>query len=167
MAYPYNGPMQDMSEKIEELPEETAPHLAEVLQNQQREGVSHLADVDKRVTNTNFLTNGGGAIATLAFLGTGADLSNAKVALMLFTAGVVATGVELRSHLKYWGVLSDDASRRHRGFLNNELTVKECLVPPEIGKTYQTINHYAGWLSQICFIAGVLVGGIGFLYART
>ncbi len=159
--------MADMSEKFDELEQERAISLAETLRGQGREGAAAVAELDKRLTNTNFLTNGGGAVAMLTFMGSGAAVPLAEVALVLFTFGVVATGIELRALLKYWAELTKDANRRHRGFLDNELTVKECLVPKNIGKAYENINHFAGLASQLLFVAGAVVGGLGFFYCGT
>ena len=69
-----------MSKRLNELPNEIGQRIANELMAQQREILKDIEDVDKRLTNTNFLTNGGGAIATLAFLGTGIDIPSAQCA---------------------------------------------------------------------------------------
>ena len=68
--------------------------------------------------------------------------------------------------LNFYDELARETRRKHSGFLNNELSVEECLVALDVGKCYGAINHYAGLISQICFIAGVLVGSVGILLMR-
>jgi hypothetical protein len=152
-----------MDEKYSDLDLEKAMKLSQSIEDHGKKTVSFIAELDKRVTNTNFLTNGGGAVAVLAFMGSSAKLPLIEYSLFFFLLGIILTGVELRALLKYWAILHKDIGRRLDGFINNELSVKQCLTPVGLGKTYQDINHYAGWLSQLCFIGGVIVGGSGFL----
>lgn len=158
--------MSNISKKFDELPHEMRLRIADQLLAQQEESLSAIKELDKRLTNTNFLTNGGGAVATLAFLETGADSQWVQCALILFIFGVVSTGIELRAMLNFYDELARETRRKHSGFLNNELSVEECLVALDVGKCYGAINHYAGLISQICFIAGVLVGSVGILLMR-
>lgn len=156
--------MDDMTERYSQLPKEKAERLLDLLGSQSREAFEAVADLDNRLTNTNFLTNGGGAVAALAFLGEHPDAGALKISLCLFAIGVVATGLELRSLMKYWGELCSDANRRRRGFANESLTVEEvAVVPAELGNRHKFINHWAGVVSQWTFALGFLVGAWGFL----
>lgn len=157
--------MAEMNERHSELPPETADRLSDVLLKKGRETLEISLDLDKRLTNTNFLTNGGGAVAVLTYLATNPSIPALKVSLVLFTIGVIATGIELRALLKFFGELHNDASKRLRGFLNDTMTAREAGLGGEnVGWIHKKVNHYAGWASQLCFIGGVLVGAYGFLY---
>lgn len=156
--------MSDMNERYSQLPAEKAERLLELLGTQSRESYEAVAELDKRLTNTNLLTNGGGAIATLAFLGENPDIWAMKLALCLFTVGVIATGIEIRALMKYWGALCTDANRRRLGFADETLTVKEVgSVPKNVGEPHKFINHWTGVASQSLFVLGFLVGASGFL----
>ena len=152
-----------MQEKYDELGPERAQRIADTLKAQQREAYGNLSEYDKRITTHNFVTNGGGAVACLTYLGTGADLAHIKFALVLFTIGVIAVGVELRAMYSGWVALTSDAGRRHRGFLTSELTVADVSKPAPDNKRARNVNHVAGWVSQVGFIAGIIVGGIGLI----
>lgn len=153
--------MADMQEKYDELEPVAAQRIADTLKGQQREAFGNLAEYDKRITTHNFVTNGGGAVACLTYLGTGADAPHIKVALVLFTLGVIAVGIELRAMLSSWASLTSDAGRRHRGFLTNQITVAEASKSAPDNERARNINHVAGWVSQIAFVVGVVVGGVG------
>ncbi len=156
-----------MDKKYREVDLEKALKITEYLKDHRKETRSFIADFDKRITNTNYLTNGGGAVAVLACLGSKSPSPLIEYSLVLFLAGVILTGIELRAMLKFWSVLYKDVDRRLEGFVDNELTIEQCLTPKGLGRKYQNINNYAGWGSQLCFSAGVIIGGIGFLLCST
>ena len=132
-----------------------------------REGESmleRLQDLDKRLTNTNFLTNGGGAVAVLSFFGNHPESVALKVALMLFTLGVIATGVEMRAMLLYFAAVSQDNHQRLQAFMSNQIgLISYGQIHPSIGRLPKLLNHYAGVTSQLLFILGVVVGALGFV----
>lgn len=148
-----------MDEKYSELEPARAARLAEVLNGQSREAIDAIHELDRRLTQTNFLTNGGAAAATLALLAGNIEPQVVYVPLAFFVTGLVATGLEIRYLMKYWAVLFKDATRRHRGFMADELTVKEAGTTNDSeGKLYQAINHWAGVVAQSTFVLGALVG---------
>lgn len=153
--------MADMQEKYDELNPERAQRIADTLKGQQREGFEAVSEYDKRITTHNFVTNGGGAVACLTYLGTGTDSTHIEVALVIFTIGVIAVGIELRAMLTIWSALTSDAGRRHRGFLTNLLTVADASKSAPNNQCARYTNHVAGWVSQLMFIVGVVVGGMG------
>lgn len=156
--------MSDMQKYYSKLPPEIAKDLSGFLHAQVKETFEFVAELDKRLTNTNFLTNGGGAVATLAFLGQHPDICALKISLCLFTIGVIATGIEIRYLMKYWGEMCAHLNRRHCDFMDDKLSVEEVMfIPKNIGELHKTINHWAGVVSQWCFILGFVVGVIGFL----
>jgi hypothetical protein len=160
--------MNGMDKKKNELPPEVAEQLSEFIIRENGLMLDRLSELDKRLANTNFLTNGGGAVAVLAFMGTNTAPSLIKVSLVLFTLGVIATGIELRALLIYFGEVSQDNHRRNRGFNSNQMTVGEFgNIPENVGKISKWVNHYAGWGSQLLFAAGVIIGAASFLCSGT
>lgn len=151
-----------MQEKYEDLKPEGAQEIADTLLAQERRSFETLTEWDRRITNVNFVTNGAGAIACLAYLDAATGPPHMKLSLLLFTLGVVATGIELRAMYQSWAVIMSETSRRYRGFVNNELTVAEAAPVQADNRTATAIGYCAGWAFQLCFIAGVLIGGIGF-----
>ena len=156
-----------MQEKHDELEPERAKRIADTLKGQQREAFGNVFEFDKRITTHNFVTNGGGAVACLTYLGSGTDSAHIKIALVIFTIGVIAVGLELRAMLASWSALTGDAGRRHRGFLANKMTVAEASKSMPDNKRATNVNHVAGWVSQIGFVVGVIVGGLGFFRSIT
>lgn len=77
--------MADMQEKYNELEAERAQRIADTLKGQQREAFGNLSEYDRRITTHNFVTNGGGAVACLTYLGTGTDFPHTTIALVIFT----------------------------------------------------------------------------------
>lgn len=148
-----------------ELEEDTADSLVQFVQQENIVLHDRIWELDKRLTNTNFLTNGGGAIAILAFIGENSTSLVIKIALILFTLGVIATGIELRALLVYVAQIAKDNRRRTNSFNQNLITASELgTIPDDIGKLAKLINHNSGLASQIFFVAGVTTGAFGFLY---
>jgi hypothetical protein len=154
--------MGEMQEKYNELPPEGAERIADTLKVQQREAFDTLTNYDKRIATHNFVTNGAGAVAILAYLGTGAESGYLLVSLSLFTVGVVSVGAQLRAMYSSWWALTADAGRRHRGFLNNQLTVKDAASSNPDNERAASISNIASWISQATFILGAILGGLGF-----
>jgi hypothetical protein len=157
-----------LAKRKNELSPDVAERLSDFISRENGLMLDRLSDLDKRLANTNFLTNGGGAVAVLAFMGSNPAPTLIKISLVLFTLGVIVTGIELRALLIYFGKVSQDNHRRNRGFNSNQMTVGEFgNIPDSIGRTAKWVNHYAGWGSQLLFVAGVIVGAAGFLCSRT
>jgi hypothetical protein len=110
-----------------------------------------------------FLTNSGGAIAVLSFIGT-SDAVRAllapRIALALFSLGVVLSGVivALRLHQFEWLDKSyrADATNYLDGNLdraalygNDKLQTEACIFK---------VNYLIGYVSFLCFVAGGIVG---------
>lgn len=153
--------MGDMSERYKDLPPDTGNKLVDLIKDQGRESLEFVTDLDRKLTNTNLLTNGGGAVATLAFIGQQPEGFLLKISLLCFAVGVVLTGFEIRAMMRYFGDLGFDASRRLRGFLTNDLTVADvATVSKSVGKWPRRVNHWAGVLSQGLFLVGVLIGAM-------
>jgi hypothetical protein len=111
-----------------------------------------------------FLTNSGGAIATLSFIGAVQGIRSQwapKVALGLFAAGLILVGI----HIAYWVHFIDfifyhwrkDSAR----YTENQITWAT-LVNDDNNRAYKTTALYIiGYASFVCFIAGVLIGLLG------
>lgn len=155
--------MNDMQEKIDELDAETAKELLRVLSNQVQQSLEQITQLDARLTSANLLTNGGAAVAMLAFLGTREANIPMIVAIGLFAAGVIFAMLQMSALLRFFGALSTDAMRRRGGFVNGELSVQECLVPPGIAGFDRRANSLAGVASQLSFALGVIVGAVGLI----
>ncbi|MGH8614073.1 MAG: hypothetical protein ACREYF_19110 [Gammaproteobacteria bacterium] len=158
--------MSEMLETIGQLDAKTGVDIAQVIATQRDRAFQQIQTFDERLTKINFFTNGGAAVATVALLGIEKiELFLVMVPLAFFVLGVIATVIELRALLSYWGYLLKDAIRRHQGFLDNQLSVKECLVEPSIGSWPKKLNHWAGVIAQLAFVAGVVSGIVGFVCA--
>ncbi|MCI4569044.1 hypothetical protein [Lysobacter sp. CFH 32150] len=156
--------MSDLNKLRRDLPADVSDEFSELLAKKGAEIQGFLFDLDKRLTNTNFLTNGGGAVAVLTFMGDKPAPLSVKIALVLFSLGVIATGIELRAMLKCFDAIGQENHRRFRAFNANEIPASELgNLPPDLAKWSKIVNHYAGLLSQGLFIAGVTMGACGFL----
>lgn len=154
--------MSDMNEKASELNPDLRQKVDEVLMKEGDRAFDEIFKLDANLTNNNFLVNAGGAVATLAFMGAKTEAVAAAVwPLLFFTVGLIATGVEIRTLLYYFGERHKDAVTRRQGFASDRLTVRECLPTAETGKLYVLMNHWSGWISQICFWVGSILGLIG------
>ena len=152
----------EMNEKASELNPDVRQKLDEVLMKEGDRAFDEIPKLDANLTNNNFLVNAGGAAATLAFMGAKTEAAAAAVwPLLFFTVGLIATGVEIRALLYYFGERHNDAIRRRQGFASDRLTVRECLPTKDTGKFYARMNHWSGWVSQGCFMIGSLLGLTG------
>jgi hypothetical protein len=147
-----------MDEKISALDKETIKALTDTLCSQSERALQAIFELDSKVTNINFLTNGGGAVAVLALLGTGKAPEGMEWTLVCFIVGLISTGIELRSLLSFFGDLHADAVRRYQGFLDGKLSVGECSGSEDIAKWKRRVNHISGWVAQGTFIIGAVVG---------
>jgi hypothetical protein len=158
-------PEESMQEVRAQLDPARVAALDEVLAAQSRESLEWLRDIDSQLTRNNFITNGGAAVAVLAFIGTGHAPTEMLWPLGFFTAGVLATGIELRALAVDVAALHSDASRRRRGFANGELKVLDLLVPPNLAKWPKRINRWASITAQLSFAIGVVVAVVLFICA--
>jgi hypothetical protein len=150
--------------KFSQLHPKSRAYLMQELYGVETQAVTSMADLSKRLTNTNFATNGGGAVATLAFLESGADILLVKIALVCFAVGVISTGIQLRASMNFWADVTGRVSTRLRGFLKNDLTALEaCAIDADMSGSQ--IEDISGKASQVLFVVGVIAGTLGFLFA--
>ena len=156
-----------MNERRSQLAPPAASDLDELLATHARESLEWVKDLDSQLTRLNYLTNGGAALAILAFLGTDRAPQHMAWPLLVFTLGVIVTGIEIRALLKYFSTLHSDASQKRRGFINDELTVAQIATPTNKGDTSNCINHWAGIVAQSLFVVGVMLATLIFLCTGT
>jgi hypothetical protein len=119
--------------------------------------------LDEKLTQYSFLTNSGGAIAVLGFMGSGKASPSAVFPLAIFLVGIICSGIEYRSLLKYFYALYKDADKRKQRYDNGCDNVKKLVPPKDLGGLSDKINHWAGIVAQIAFVLGAIVGVSGFL----
>ena len=147
-----------MDELYKNLPPDLAASIVDELSSQARQTFDKVVDTDWRLTQHKFLVNAGGAAAVLAYLGSDPTPAFAVWPLVCFVFGVGASGIEIRTLLKIYSLLNKDALRRRAEFVENKISVKDLGPPANVGGCAAPINHLCGWLAQIAFVAGVVVG---------
>ena len=147
-----------MDEHYKDLSPDLAVSIVDELSAQSRQTFDKVVESDWRLTQQNFLVNAGGAAAVLAYLGSDAASTFAIWPLVCFVVGVAASGIEIRTLLLIYSSLHKDALRRRAGFVENRISTKDLGPPADVGGCATHIHHWCGWLAQIAFVAGVVVG---------
>lgn len=153
-----------MATKRKDMEQETAIAISNELHSQTKQTFDKIVESDWRLTQHNFLVNAGGSAAVLAYLGTSTSSKFAVWSLLFFLVGVIASGIEIRALLAVYNGLHNDALNRLNGFMKNDLPIERTVPIADITKIPSRINHWSGWVSQISFILGVVVGVILFLW---
>lgn len=144
--------------------EEKAKQVDLDFKNRIEESWKSAVTIDDRLSKSNFVTNGAGALATLAFIGSGRDQSLVIWSLTLFTIGVIAHVIELRAYkATYWAIHKDSVDR-FRSWLNNDLYEQD-IYPKGIAKLSSIISKTSSYVSQGAFVLGVLIGGYKFVWS--
>jgi hypothetical protein len=116
----------------------------------------------ERAINFLMLTNSGGAIATLSFLGAVESIRQQwapKVALFLFILGVILLGVHSALWLHHVVNLDQCWRRDATRFLKDELDWDTLTSDDEARAKSRTLPLYiVGYLSFACFILGAVIG---------
>jgi hypothetical protein len=150
-------------EKYSELsPEKQASFLGRV---NQRWGQLHALEKDwgEKAYKYLFLTNSGGVVATLTFLGAkpdNLDFTAAKLALMLFVVGVVITGIATAHRLHRTSWLFKSYRQDSQDYFQGKLTWEQLYKLDEDRATQP--NAWSYLLPYSClatFIAGCAAGG--------
>src|SRR3990172_7994911 len=147
-----------MDEFYKDLPPDLAATIVDELSSQARQTFDKVVETDWRLTQHNLLVNAGGAAAILAYLGSDPTPTFPIWPLACFVVGVAASGTEIRALLQVYSSLNEDALRRRAEFVENKLRVKDLGPPVNVGGCAANINHWCGWLAQVAFVAGVVVG---------
>lgn len=113
------------------------------------------------------VTNAGGAIATLSFLGASdraLQLAGVKWALVLFVLGIVLVGVNIAKTYH-------DFSRLYRGwnqdakvFLEGKITWEHLHERDNARSPDRFWDYVLGYAAFLCFISGSLIGGVSLFF---
>lgn len=147
-----------MSLYRKDLDEQLANALTTELHIQTERAFEKVIETNWRLTQHNFLINAGGAAAVLAYLGTSHGAKFAVWPLLLFLVGVIASGAEVRALVAIYSELHKDALNRLSGFMNNLLPADKAVPSEDVAKVPGTIKRWGGWIAQLSFVLGVIVG---------
>jgi hypothetical protein len=116
-------------------------------------------DWGERAFKYLFLTNSGGAIATLGFLGA-AELINsgAKLALLLFVLGIVFTGIAIAKTFHHMSGLLKAYKKGVEDFQSDKITWAALTEGDQVRAVASWIDYAIPYLSFFCFIAGSAAG---------
>ena len=94
------------------LPRENQELIRANALKDQTELQNKIIETGWRLTQHNFITNAGGAVAILGFLGTESAGSWAIIPLLIFALGIISSTVEIRALLATYSVASKARSFR-------------------------------------------------------
>lgn len=147
-----------MADYRKNLDDDVVKALYAELHAQSKQTFDKVVEADWRLTQHNFLINAGGAAAVLAYLGSSSSSRFAIWSLILFVAGAVASGVEIRASLWVYSSLHEEALRRLNGFMHNTLSTDEITPKEGISPIASKVNRWSGMVAQGSFVLGVGVG---------
>ena len=109
-----------------------------------------------------FLTNCGGAIATLSFLGSNRGLNTigTKAALILFVVGIILAGISTAKTFHYMSWLFKEYRNGVESFYKDQTTWSQLSVADQNRAVPSWIDFAIPYSSFGCFILGCLVGGL-------
>lgn len=154
-----------MDEKFEDLDREIIEDLGSILMNQVNTSFAAVVGTDKWLRQHNFLINAGGAAAVLAYLSSENADSFLIYPLVIFLAGVVASGIEIRYLLKVHRELQEDARRRRGGFVLNQFNIAQAGDVQAPKPFTKNMSHYSGLVAQAVFAIGSTMGILWLLCA--
>jgi ABC-type Fe3+-siderophore transport system permease subunit len=113
------------------------------------------------------VTNAGGAIATLSFIGASDEalnLAGAKIALFLFIVGVLCVGISVAKIYHHMSNLFRSYKRDVDQFFNDMISW-ESLTKGDANRAKETIWDYIfPYLSLSCFIGGCVAGAFALFW---
>jgi hypothetical protein len=120
----------------------------------------------EKAVNFLFLTNSGGAIATLSFLGSDNELTiiqylNFKVSLILFVIGVFFVGVTIARAYHHMLNLFEGYKKDANSFLVDLVAWKHLCDEDDARVSSIQLQYVPPYASFICFVAGCIFGGYG------
>lgn len=107
-----------------------------------------------------FLTNSGGAIATLSFLGAARELTGVgtKVALFLFVLGLVFAGISTAKTFHHMSGLLKQYKQSVEDFYGDKITWVALAEADKKRAIATWLDYVPPYLSFFCFIAGSVAG---------
>jgi len=112
------------------------------------------------------LTNSGGAIAVLSFIGASkASGLSVKVSLILFVIGVILVGISTAKQFFYMSGLLKGWKKDVQRFYNDEVDWNDLLNQDEERVKVKWVVYAIPFASFACFIIGSIAGGLGLLCA--
>lgn len=120
----------------------------------------------EKAVNFLFLTNSGGAIATLSFLGSDKLLTefqclNFKVGLILFVIGLIFVGVTIARAYHHMLTLFNGYKKDANKFLLDLVCWKHLSDEDESRVNSMCLQFAPPYASFTCFISGCIFGGYG------
>lgn len=114
----------------------------------------------ERVLKYLFLTNSGGAIATLSFLGAARELTGAgtKVALFLYVLGLVFAGIATAKTFHHMSGLLKKYKQSVEDFYADKITWVALAEGDKERAVASWLDYTVPYLSFFCFIAGSAAG---------
>lgn len=153
-----------MSDKTDELIDtnmKSNPDLQrkalELLQNQAHKTLEKYLDLDERLSRLNLQTNGAAAIAILAFVGSGLAPGKIHYPLAIFVLGVIASGFQVRSQMNHYLSFLNRLSKQRKKIREHQFQIGDVDAKAKGEMLYDHAHRAMGWLSQFCFISGVVV----------
>lgn len=107
-----------------------------------------------------FLTNSGGAIATLSFMGAAKEYNviGTKVGLFLFVLGIVFAGISTAKSFHYMSRLLKKYKQGVEDFYADKITWAELADADKKRAVPDFLDYIIPYLSFFCFIAGSGIG---------
>jgi hypothetical protein len=107
-----------------------------------------------------FLTNSGGAIATLSFLGAAKELtgSGTKVALLLFVLGLIFAGITIAKTFHHMSGLLEKYKQGVEDFYSDKITWTALTKADKERAIADCFDYIIPYASFLCFIVGSCIG---------
>lgn len=116
-------------------------------------------DWGERALKYLFLTNSGGAIATLSFLGAAGLINGgAKLALLLFVLGLVFTGIAIAKTFHHMSSLLKAYKQGVEDFQSDKITWIVLVDSDKVRAVATWLDYVIPYSSFFCFIAGSAAG---------
>jgi len=127
-----------------------------------RWGQLHALEKDwaERAMKYLFLTNSGGAIATLSFIGAekGQVILGTKIALFLFVSGIVLVGISTAKTFHHMSTLFEEYRSSVNNYFNDKITYSELTEADESRAKDDYWDYIIPYTSFACFVIGCGLG---------
>jgi hypothetical protein len=160
------NPKQPLKELADmELFSKQDPALRKALGEHVNQRWGQLYELEKewgeRALRYLLITNSGGAIATLSFLGasqTALAMQNVRFALVLFVAGIVLVGVLVAKTVHHMSSLFEKWKVDVKSYHLDKITWEHLQSEDEKRAVTRTSDYALAYASFACFIFGAVIG---------